>query len=77
MISKNMIQASSAKDRNAAVAVAVFKECKEALGEKVGTNWRQTVEERERQNMPTIIFDLPQPDYSSQVGPSENSEKTN
>ena len=61
MISKNMIQASNAKDRNAAVAVAVFKEVKEALGEKIGTNWRQTVDERQRQNAPTIVVDMPMP----------------
>lgn len=59
MIARNMILASNAKDRNAAVAVAVFKECKEALGEKIGTNWRQTAEERQRQQMPTVICDLP------------------
>jgi hypothetical protein len=61
MISKNMIQASNAKDRNAAVAVAVFKEVKEALGEKIGTNWRQTLEERRSQNVPTIVVDMPMP----------------
>jgi hypothetical protein len=61
MIARNMILASNAKDRNAAVAVAVFKEVKEALGEKVGTNWRQTVEDRQRQNAPTIVVDMPMP----------------
>jgi hypothetical protein len=59
MIARNLILASKAKDRNAAVAVAVFKEVKEALGEKIGTNWRQTADERQRQQMPTIINDLP------------------
>ena len=58
MIARNMILASNAKDRNAAVAVAVFKECKESLGEKVGTNSRQTAQERQAQ-MPVIINDLP------------------
>jgi len=61
MIARNMILASNAKDRNAAVAVAVFKEVKEALGEKIGTNWRQTVDERQRQNAPTIVVDMPMP----------------
>jgi hypothetical protein len=73
MIARNMILASNAKDRSAAVAVAVFKEAKEALGEKVGTNWRQTVEDRQRQNAPTIIMDLPQPDYTM----PNRDEKTN
>jgi hypothetical protein len=59
MIARNLILASKAKDRNAAVAVAVFKEVKEALGEKVGTNWRQTADERQRQQMPEIVNDLP------------------
>jgi hypothetical protein len=61
MIARNMILASNAKDRNAAVAVAVFKEVKEALGEKVGTNWRQTAEDRQRQNATTIVVDMPMP----------------
>ena len=52
-IKVDMILASNAKDRNAAVAVAVFKECKESLGEKVGTNSRPTTEER-RAQMPVI-----------------------
>ena len=65
MIARNLILASKAKDRNAAVAVAVFKEVKEALGEKVGTNWRQTADERQRQQMPVIINDLPDKNYSA------------
>jgi hypothetical protein len=63
LVSRNMILASNSRDRSAAVAVAVFKEVKEALGEKVGTNSRQTVEERQRQ-MPTVVADLPWKDYS-------------
>jgi hypothetical protein len=59
MIARNMILASNAKDRNAAVAVAVFKECKESLGEKIGVNGRLSQEERARQNTLTVINDLP------------------
>lgn len=77
MISKNLIQASTAKDRNAPVAVAVFKEVKEALGEKIGTNWRQTIDERQRQNAPTVIVDMPQPDYSHYTMPNREGEKAN
>lgn len=53
-VSRNMILASNSRDRSAAVAVAVFKEVKEALGEKIGTNWRQSADERNRQAMPVI-----------------------
>lgn len=57
MIARNMILASNAKDRNAAVAVAVFKECKESLGEKAGVAGRSS-----QQNLPYAISDLPSPD---------------
>jgi hypothetical protein len=59
MIARNMILASNAKDRNAAVAVAVFKECKESLGERIGSNWKDTQEHARGREMSTIINDLP------------------
>jgi hypothetical protein len=62
-VARNMILASNSRDRSAAVAVAVFKQCQESLGEKVGVNSRPTVEERQ-QSMPRIINNLPCPDYS-------------
>jgi hypothetical protein len=62
-ISRNMILASNSRDRSAAVAVAVFRECQSALGEKLSLTSRQTAEERQRQ-MPTVVADLPWKDYS-------------
>jgi len=58
-IALNLVNASGSKDRSAAVAVQVWREIKETLGERIGSNWRDTVEERERKNAPTIINDLP------------------
>jgi hypothetical protein len=72
LVSKNMILASAAKDRNAAVSVAVFKQCQESLGEKIGTNSRPTTEERQAA-MPVIINDLPYP--SSR--PNANDKEAN
>ena len=58
-IALNLVNASGSKDRSAGVAVQVWREIKETLGERIGSNWRDTVEERERKNAPTIINDLP------------------
>src|SRR5215472_4850245 len=41
------------------VAVRVWREVKETLGERIGSRWKDTVEERERKNAPNIIVDLP------------------
>lgn len=76
MIARNMILASNAKDRNAAVAVAVFKECKESLGEKIGVAGRLSQEEK-RQSAPVIINDMPMPDYSRYTMPNGDEEKAN
>ena len=58
LVCRNLILASNARDRNAATAVAVFRECHSALGEKLSLTSRQTVEERQRQQMPLVINDL-------------------
>jgi hypothetical protein len=47
------------------VAVRVWREVKETLGERIGSRWKDTVEERERKNRPTIINDLPRPNYEN------------
>jgi hypothetical protein len=49
----------NAKGKDGTVAVQVWKEVKETLGERIGSNWKDTVEEREKKNTPTIINDLP------------------
>src|SRR5689334_19529527 len=54
LVSRNLILASNARDRNAATAVAVFRECQSALGEKVSLTSRQTAEQERLQSMPTI-----------------------
>ena len=61
-LAKNLCVGSE-KERD--VAVRVWREVKETLGERIGSRWKDTVEERERKNRPTIISDLPRPDYSS------------
>ena len=76
-ISKNMIEASGSRDRNGAVAVAVFKEVKESLGEKINGTGRQSAEERQRQSMPVIINDIPCKEYPSYVMPNRDEEKAN
>ena len=76
-VCRNMILASNSRDRGAAVAVAVFRECQSALGEKVSVTSRQTAEERQAR-MPVIINDLPWKDYSATVRPQDaDDEKTN
>jgi hypothetical protein len=49
----------NAKGRDGTVAVQVWKEIKETLGERIGSNWKDTVEERERKNAPMIVNNLP------------------
>src|SRR5215469_13764041 len=47
------------------VAVRVWREVKETLGERIGSRWKDTVEERERKNAPAIIVDMPSPGLSN------------
>lgn len=56
-IARNLV---NAKGKEGAVAVAVWRECKETLGERIGSNWRETQEHAKGQ--PTIVCDLPRPD---------------
>lgn len=58
-VCRNMLLASNSRDRGAAVAVAVFRECQSALGEKISVTSRQTAAEERQQRMPVIINDLP------------------
>lgn len=51
----------NARGRDGTVAVQVWREIKETLGERVGSNWKHTVEEREKKNASTIIVDMPMP----------------
>ena len=59
------------------VAVRVWREVKETLGERIGSRWKDTVEERERKNRPVIISDLPRADYSSYIRPNTDDDKAN
>jgi hypothetical protein len=61
MVCRNMILASNSKDRYSAVAVSVFKEVKEALGERIGSNWKETQEHAKPTF--TIHNDLPTADH--------------
>jgi hypothetical protein len=61
-LAKNLCVGSE-KERD--VAVRVWREVKETLGERIGSRWKDTVEERERKNAPIIINGLPRPDYSN------------
>jgi hypothetical protein len=49
----------NAKGRDGTVAVQVWKEIKETLGERIGSNWKDTVEEREKKNGWQILNNLP------------------
>lgn len=53
-IARNLV---NAKGKDGAIAVQVWRECKETLGERIGSRWRDTVEHA--QDKPTIINDLP------------------
>src|SRR5215472_9566111 len=63
-LAKNMCVGSE-KERD--VAVRVWREVKETLGERIGSRWKDTVEERERKNRPIIINTIPRADYSSYI----------
>jgi hypothetical protein len=56
MIAKNLV---TAKGKDGVIAVQVWREVKETLGERIGSRWKDTVEERERKNAPTIINTIP------------------
>jgi hypothetical protein len=73
-LAKNLCFGSE-KERD--VAVRVWREVKETLGERIGSRWKDTVEERERKNAPIIINDLPRADYSSYIRPNPEDEKAN
>jgi len=57
-LSKAMLEAPK-RGKDGAVVVAVFREVKECLGERIGSRWKDTQEHS--QNQPTIINDLPSP----------------
>jgi len=73
-LAKNLCVGSE-KERD--VAVRVWREVKETLGERIGSRWKDTVEERERKNRPVIISDLPRADYSSYIRPNTDDDKAN
>ena len=50
---------ANARGRDGTVAVQVWKEIKETLGERIGSNWKDTVEEREKKNGWQIVNNLP------------------
>jgi hypothetical protein len=58
LLAKNLCVGSE-KERD--VAVRVWREVKETLGERIGSRWKDTVEERERKHAPDIIVDIPMP----------------
>ena len=55
-IARNLV---NAKGKDGAVAVAVWRECKETLGERIGSNWKESQEHAKGQ--PEIIVDIPRP----------------
>jgi hypothetical protein len=55
-IARNLV---TAKGKDGAVAVAVWREVKETLGERIGSRWKETQEHA--QGQPAIINDLPSP----------------
>jgi hypothetical protein len=57
-LSKAMLDAPK-RGKEGAVVVAVFREVKECLGERIGSRWKDTQEHG--QNQPTIINDMPSP----------------
>src|SRR5215471_16686153 len=73
-LARNMCVGSE-KERD--VAVRVWREVKETLGERIGSRWKDTVEERERKNRPIIINTIPRADYSSYITPNADDEKAN
>jgi hypothetical protein len=56
-IARNLV---NAKGKDGAVAVAVWRECKETLGERIGSRWKESQEHAK--GVPDIINDLPQPE---------------
>jgi hypothetical protein len=58
-MAKLLVEAPS-KGRDGAVIVQVWKEIKETLGERIGSNWKETQESKEEK--PAIINDLPSPE---------------
>jgi len=61
-MAKLLVEAPS-KGRDGVVIVQVWKEVKETLGERIGSNWKETKEHL--QGQPTILNDLPRPDHST------------
>jgi hypothetical protein len=57
-ITKSLVGAHKKTPREAAHIVSVWKEIKETLGERIGSNWKDTMESKE--DRPDIINDLPQ-----------------
>ena len=55
-IARNLVDA---KGKDGAIAVQVWRECKETLGERIGSRWKDTQEHN--QDKPAIICDLPRP----------------
>src|SRR5215470_10703013 len=58
VLAKNLVVGTE-KQRD--VAVKVWREVKETLGERIGSRWKDTVEEKKRKNAPNIIVDMPTP----------------
>src|SRR5215813_8234477 len=61
-LAKNLCVGSE-KERG--VAVRVWREVKETLGERIGSRWKDTQEHNERKNAPDIIVDMPTPGHDS------------
>lgn len=55
-LSKAMLDAPK-KGKEGAVVVAVFREVKECLGERIGSRWKETQEHNT--DKPTIVLDIP------------------
>jgi len=53
-IARNLV---NAKGKDGAIAVAVWRECKETLGERIGSRWKDTLERN--QDRPAVIVDIP------------------
>jgi hypothetical protein len=72
-LAKNLCVGS---DKERDVAVRVWREVKETLSERIGSRWKDTVEEPERKNAPIIVNDMLRADYSS-YRPNVDNDKAN
>jgi hypothetical protein len=59
-IAKALVDAPKRGGKEGAVVISAFREIRDILGERIGSNWKETMEHAKGQ--PDIINDLPKPE---------------